>query len=104
MFVINLKRTNKSNKQFVQISNYPKPKECTWFVLLGNAEKNELFALKRIAFKRFASKKISIALPQNFDSDKLSLYLFCDSYIGVDQVYDIDFNDVNSAIARGSMN
>ena len=66
-----VKRTNKSNKQFVQISNYPKPKECTWFMILGNAETGDLIAMKRIAFKRFASKKISISLPRNFSSDKL---------------------------------
>jgi hypothetical protein len=36
MVVVNLRRTNKSNKQFVSICNFPKPKECSWFLLIGN--------------------------------------------------------------------
>ena len=35
MVMVNLKRTNKSNKQLVSISNFPKPKECTWFLIIG---------------------------------------------------------------------
>lgn len=56
MVLVNLKRTNRSNKQFVSISNFPKPKECTWFLVVGNPEKNELLAMKRVSFKRYASK------------------------------------------------
>ena len=56
LVLVNLKRTNRSNKQFCAISNFPKPKECCWFLLVGNPEKNELLAMKRISFKRYASK------------------------------------------------
>lgn len=31
--------------------------------MVGNEDTNELLGMKRIAFKRFASKKLSIVLP-----------------------------------------
>ena len=40
--------------------------------------------MKRISFKRFANKKVSIVLPQNFDKEKLVIHLLNDSYIGMD--------------------
>lgn len=98
MVMVNLKRTNRSNKQFVSISNFPKPKECTWFLVIGNPEKNELLAMKRISFKRYASKNVSICLPNDFYDDRLEIYLMCDSYIGLDQSYKIDLLQVNGAI------
>ena len=60
---------NKSPKQLVSISNFPKPKECSWFVLIGNPKKNELIAMKRLAFKRYANKNLNIVLPKDFDED-----------------------------------
>lgn len=102
MVMINIKRTNRYNKQWVAASNFPKPKECTWFLLIGNEETNELVAMKRIAFKRFASKNLNICLPKNFKTEKLKVFLLCDSYIGLDQEYTIDFNKVNAAIRRQS--
>ena len=99
---VNLKRTNRSDKQKVVISNFPKPKECTWFLFVGNQKTNELLAMKRIAFKRFASKKLTIPLPHDFDKDKLDLFLMCDSYIGLDQQCSIDLVQINRQIERSS--
>lgn len=98
MVLVNLKRTNRSNKQYVSISNFPKPKECCWFLIVGNPEKNELLAMKRVAFKRYASKNITICLPQDFVDDKLEITLMCDSYIGMDQCYTVDLMQINGAI------
>lgn len=36
-FSISLKRTNKSNSQVVSISNFPKYKEASWFLIIANA-------------------------------------------------------------------
>lgn len=82
--LINLKRHNRAHRQFVSISNYPKPKECTWFVLIGDQDKNELLAMKRVSFKRFASKKLTLCLPEDFENSNLEIFLMCDSYIGLD--------------------
>lgn len=54
--------------------------------------------MKRIAFKRFASKKMTICLPNNFQTEHLQIYLLCDSYIGLDQQYSVDLAKINEAI------
>ena len=82
--MINLKRTNRSNKQFVSISNFPKPKECTWFLMVGNPATNELLAMKRVSFKRYTTKEMTICLPEDFRGQPLEVVLMCDSYIGLD--------------------
>ena len=98
MLVVNLKRVNRYGKQFVAASNYPKPKECTWFLFVGNQATNELVAMKRVAFKRFSTKNLAICLPKNFVNEKYQLYLMCDSYIGLDQEFTIDFAAINQTI------
>lgn len=100
---VNLKRTNKAHKQFAYISNFPKPKECTWFLMVGHSKTNELIALKRISFTRFASKKVQIVLPVDF-SENMEIFLMCDSYIGLDQRFVINFNNVNDSIRMGKQN
>jgi hypothetical protein len=36
-----------------------------------------------------------VVLPRDFRTEKLELYLMCDSYIGLDQYHQIDLSDVN---------
>jgi len=36
-FSISIKRTNKSNSQHVGISNFPKFKEASWFLIIANS-------------------------------------------------------------------
>lgn len=100
--MVNLKRTNRSKKQFVSISNYPKPKECTWFLMVGNPRTNELLGMKRVAFKRFTTKEITISLPEDFGGGPLELHLICDSYIGLDQCYTLDLGGINKALYQGN--
>ena len=54
--------------------------------------------MKRISFKRYANKNVSICLPNDFYDDRLEIYLMCDSYIGIDQSYKIDLLQINGAI------
>ena len=51
-FSVNLRRVNKSNSQAVAISNFPKFKEVSWFLIIANPVTNEILGLKRVAFKR----------------------------------------------------
>jgi len=88
--MINLKRTNKPNKQRVLISHFPKAKEASWFLIVGNPKNNDIVALKRVNFNRYTSKNLSVALPNDFWEEKLELYLMSDSYIGLDQYQTID--------------
>jgi hypothetical protein len=84
MFVINMKRLNHSKHQKVMISHFPKSKDASYFLIIGNPEKNEILAIKRVTFNRFTSKNLTIPLPESFLTDKIELHLMCDSYIGLD--------------------
>ena len=54
--------------------------------------------MKRVTFNRFASKDLTIALPDDFYDEKLELYLISDCYIGIDQIYSIDLLQINGLI------
>ena len=82
----------------MSISNYPKYKEASYFLIVANPATNEIIVLKRLNFKRTTSKNLIIALPKDFSSPNFELYLLCDSYIGLDQVYEIDFGTINEKI------
>jgi len=69
-------------------------------LIVANKEKNELLAMKRLAFNRYANKNLNICLPRDFEKDKLSVILMCDSYIGLDQEYTIDLEKINSHITK----
>jgi hypothetical protein len=43
-----------------------------------------------------------VALPRDFRTEKLELYLMCDSYIGLDQYHQIDLSDVNDYLEGGA--
>jgi len=66
--------------------------------MIGNPQTNELLAMKRVSFKRFATKKVQICLPHDFFEEKLEILLMCDSYIGLDQCYKVDLVHVNRMI------
>ena len=63
MVIINIKRLNKGKKQKVLISRFPKEKEASWFLLVINPTKDDIIALKRVSFNRFATKNLVISLP-----------------------------------------
>lgn len=96
--MINLKRINRSNKQKVIISYFPKAKEASWFLIVANQATSEILAMKRVNFNRYSSKNLTLALPEDFLEEKLELYLMSDSYIGLDQFYQIDLIQINGII------
>lgn len=98
MLSINLKRTNRCSNQEVKILNFPKAKDASWFIIVANPAKDEILGMTRANFKRFASKNLTIVLPQDFIDETMQLYLICDSYIGLDQVYTIDLIQVNGLL------
>ena len=66
------------------MSNFPKYKEVTWFIVVANSSTKEVLGLKRLSFKRFSSKSLVIVLPEDFNYEGIELYLMNDSYIGLD--------------------
>ena len=57
-------------------------KEEGWWVVLGNPETDELFALKRVSFGAHTTFSLSIQAAAT-DLQGLRLYLLCDSYLGI---------------------
>ena len=98
MVTVVLKRINKADTQKVGISHFPKVKDCSWFLIIGNPTKNDVVAMKRVNFNRYTSKSLTIVLPDDFLKEKLELYLMSDSYIGMDQYYQIDLIQINGKI------
>ena len=96
--MVNVERINKAYSQAVSLCNYPKYKEASYFVVVVNKHTNEIIVLKRISFKRVVSKSLAIALPDDFEEETYDIYLMCDSYIGLDQVVNVNFASVNEAI------
>ena len=102
--VVHLRRVNSANSQHMMMSNFPKTKEAGWFVIVANPDTQEVVCLKRVALKRMTQKQLIVVLPSDFETP-LQVILMCDSYIGLDQVYNIDLHKINSKItASGKVN
>jgi len=77
-------------------TRYPQVKAEGWWLVLGDANKNELVSIKRVAMKADVMQ-----VPLSFQAPKegnyaYKLYLMSDSYIGVDQEF-----PVNMTVAAG---
>ncbi|CAI5769878.1 activating signal cointegrator 1 complex subunit 3 [Podarcis lilfordi] len=72
---------------------FPKTKDEGWFLILGEVDKKELVALKRVGYVRNQSA-VSVAFytPEIPGKYIYTLYLMSDSYLGMDQQYDIYLN------------
>ncbi|NWU79001.1 ASCC3 protein, partial [Onychorhynchus coronatus] len=69
---------------------FPKVKDEGWFLILGEVDKKELIALKRTGYVRNRNT-VSLAFytPETPGKCIYTLYLMSDSYLGMDQQYDI---------------
>ncbi|KAK7157184.1 hypothetical protein R3I93_008608 [Phoxinus phoxinus] len=76
-----------------QAPRFPKPKDEGWFLVLGEVEKKDLLAIKRVGFIRNRSS-VSVAFytPEKTGKCIYTLYLMSDSYLGLDQQYDLRLN------------
>lgn len=70
--------------------HYPKPKDESWFLVLGDREHKELIALKRTGSMRATCRHhLTFRAPQEVGRVVYTLYLLSDSYLGLDQQYSI---------------
>ena len=76
---------------FVSFFRFPKPQDEAWFLVLGNVEDNgDLLALKRVnTVRRPTTQQLSFWTPEKPGRMILTLYVMSDSYVGLDQQYDI---------------
>uniref|UniRef100_A0A9J7XKW9 Activating signal cointegrator 1 complex subunit 3 n=1 Tax=Cyprinus carpio carpio TaxID=630221 RepID=A0A9J7XKW9_CYPCA len=79
---------------------FPKPKDEGWFLVLGEVDKKELLAIKRVGFIRnHSSVSVAFYTPEKTGKSIYTLYLMSDSYLGLDQQYDIHLNVIPASIA-----
>jgi len=90
-FVLQVKMTcaYRGKTIYAQTPRYPKPKLEGWFIIIGNAETGELLALKKLSQFNTKSKTEMIFFEVPETKSILTVYIISDSYLGLDQTYDI---------------
>ncbi|XP_021060227.1 activating signal cointegrator 1 complex subunit 3 isoform X1 [Mus pahari] len=79
---------------------FPKLKDEGWFLILGEVDKRELMAVKRVGFVRtHHDASISFFTPETPGRYIFTLYLMSDCYLGLDQQYDIHLNVIKANIS-----
>ncbi|XP_055115755.2 activating signal cointegrator 1 complex subunit 3 isoform X2 [Symphalangus syndactylus] len=72
---------------------FPKSKDEGWFLILGEVDKRELIALKRVGYIRnHHVASLSFYTPEIPGRYIYTLYFMSDCYLGLDQQYDIYLN------------
>ena len=80
---------------------FPKPKDEGWWVILGEKNSKSQISLKRVsAIKRVSNISLAFTTPTKPAHHTLSLFLMSDSYIGLDQQYDIHVEIVSQITAE----
>ena len=85
--VVHLEREGAAAK--VHAPFYPTFKDEGWWLLIGNANTNELFSIKRVSVGETAKVRLEFDAPDTVGEQEYTLYLMCDSYLGCDQEYEI---------------
>jgi len=93
---INLTRESKYPKKGIYAAKFPKRKEEGWWLILGNAHNGELLGLRRVNFQQKTNSKLTFEIPEEEGEYHYYLYFMSDSYLGLDQQYDIKFKAINS--------
>ncbi|KDD76083.1 Sec63 Brl domain-containing protein, partial [Helicosporidium sp. ATCC 50920] len=68
---------------------FPKIKDEGWWILVGCAETCRLLALKRISFGKSLRTTLKLPPQQVHPGKALRVYLLSDSYLGLDQEYEV---------------
>lgn len=89
---VKLTRINKSGKSDSKAYSpkFPKVKDEGWFLVIGDIENRELIALKRVTCQSNQSHpQVAFFTPELSGRVIYTLYLMSDSYLGIDQQFDI---------------
>ena len=78
---------------------FPKAKDAGWWLVLGVIDDGELLALKRIgSIKSHSTVSLAFYTPEEVGHKIYTLYLMSDSYIGLDQQFDICLDVIEASI------
>nr|XP_022293850.1 activating signal cointegrator 1 complex subunit 3-like [Crassostrea virginica] len=98
---VSLKRLNRVKKRDskAHAPRFPKPKDEGWFLIVGDIESRDVIALKRVGFVRGSSRQsLALYTPETPGRVIYTLYLMSDSYLGLDQQYDICLEVIPASI------
>ena len=71
---------------------YPKRKEEAWWLVVGDAKKGTLAAIKRVTLGRKSKVKLEFQAPSDPGKVEYTLFFMCDSYLGCDQEYSVELD------------
>ncbi|XP_074325952.1 DExH-box ATP-dependent RNA helicase DExH12-like [Apium graveolens] len=94
---VTLKRNLKGRTEVgpVDAPNYPKIKNEKWWLLVGDMESNQLYAIKMVPLQRYSKVKLDFDAPAQTGRKTYTLYFICDSYMGCDKEFNfsVDVKD-----------
>nr|XP_026497272.1 activating signal cointegrator 1 complex subunit 3 isoform X1 [Vanessa tameamea]XP_026497273.1 activating signal cointegrator 1 complex subunit 3 isoform X1 [Vanessa tameamea]XP_026497274.1 activating signal cointegrator 1 complex subunit 3 isoform X2 [Vanessa tameamea] len=90
--VIDMNRRG-GNANNVLCPRFPRGKNEGWFLTLGSVDNGELQALKRVAAK--GTTHLTFYTPPNTGRIIYTVYIMSDSYLGLDQQYDLQFEVID---------
>ncbi|XP_031431613.1 activating signal cointegrator 1 complex subunit 3 isoform X2 [Clupea harengus] len=96
---VNAGQQRRKQDSKAQAPRFPKPKDEGWFLVLGEVDKKELLAVKRVGYIRnHTTVSIAFYTPERPSKCIYTLYLMSDSYLGLDQQYDLHLNITSASI------
>ncbi|KAL3883314.1 hypothetical protein ACJMK2_029590 [Sinanodonta woodiana] len=98
---VDLHRLNRLKKtdSKAHAPRFPKSKDEGWFLIVGDVENKEMIALKRIGYIRNrSSATLAMFMPETVGRVIYTLYIMSDSYLGLDQQYDICLDVIPKSI------
>lgn len=80
-------------------------KEESWIIILGNTDTGELIGLKRInkVVRGQMSVSLSFVTSSKMERQRLTLFVFSDGYLGLDQQFDF-FIDIQPPSIESQIN
>ncbi|TMS11145.1 Activating signal cointegrator 1 complex subunit 3, partial [Larimichthys crocea] len=97
---INTGQQRRKQDSKAQAPRFPKAKDEGWFLVMGEVDRRELLAVKRIGYVRnYTTVSVAFYTPEKTGKCIYTLYLMSDSYLGLDQQYDIHLNVKPASIA-----
>lgn len=80
--------------------HFPKAKDEGWWLVLGEVDTGELMALKRVGHVRKTNRvPLSFYTPEEPGRRLYTVYLMSDSYLGMDQQYDVPLEVIEADLA-----
>ncbi|KAL6768281.1 hypothetical protein ACKKBF_B38500 [Auxenochlorella protothecoides x Auxenochlorella symbiontica] len=89
--VVSLEREGEGEVTPVIAPLFPGKKEEAWWLVVGDTSSNSLLAIKRVALQRKSRVKLEFVAPAKAGPASLTLFFMCDSYLGCDQEFGLDF-------------